>query len=87
MVEQGYIYLDDTIQSMTEFFETRIENLERFDSLKDSNKVQKHKSYKKKYILIKTFLKKGVLKVQGKKRNSVDTMVHVGTGRKNVLPL
>ena len=31
MMEQGYNYLDDSIQSMSEFFETRIENLERFN--------------------------------------------------------
>ena len=38
MVEQGYNYIDGSIQNMTEFFETRIANLERFDSKKDSNK-------------------------------------------------
>ena len=32
---------------MAEFFETRIENLEWFDSKKKSNKDQKHKSNKK----------------------------------------
>ena len=35
-VEQGHNYLDGSIQNMTEFFETRIENLERFDSKKNS---------------------------------------------------
>ena len=29
MVEQGYNYLDGRINSMAEFFETRIENLEK----------------------------------------------------------
>ena len=29
MVEQGYNYLDGSIHSMVEFFETRIENLEK----------------------------------------------------------
>ena len=29
MVEQGYNYLDCLIRSMAEFFETRIENLEK----------------------------------------------------------
>ena len=47
MVEQGYNYLDGSIQHMTEFFETRIENLERFDSKKDSKKNQHNKSNKK----------------------------------------
>ena len=47
IVEQGYNYLDDSIQNMIEFFETIIENLERFDSKKDSNKGQKNKSNKK----------------------------------------
>ena len=46
MVEQGYNYLDNSIQQMTEFFETRIENLGRFDSKKDS-KNQENKSNKK----------------------------------------
>ena len=47
MVDRGYNYLDGSIQSMAEFFETRIENLEIFDFKKDSNKVQKAKSNKK----------------------------------------
>ena len=34
MVEQGYNYLDGSIKNMTEFFESRIENPERFDSKK-----------------------------------------------------
>ena len=46
MVEQGYNYLDGSIQNMAEFFETRIENLERFDSKKESNKSQNTKSNK-----------------------------------------
>ena len=47
MVEQGYNYLDGSIQSMAEFFETRIEILERFDCKNDSNKVLKIKSNKR----------------------------------------
>ena len=47
MVEPGYNYLDGSIQSKTEFFKTRIENLERFDSKKDSNKDEEHKANKK----------------------------------------
>ena len=47
MVEQGPSYLDGSIQNMAEFFETRIENLERFDSKKESNKSQNTKSNKK----------------------------------------
>ena len=47
MVEQGYNYLDGCIQNMTEFYETRVENLERFDSKKDSNKDKKNKANKK----------------------------------------
>ena len=31
MLEQGYNYLDGSIQHIAEFSETRIENLERFD--------------------------------------------------------
>ena len=34
MVEQGYNYLDGPIHSMAEFFETRIENLEKSIHLK-----------------------------------------------------
>ena len=47
LVEQGYSYLDGSIQSMAEFFETRIEGLERFESKKDSNKEKKNKANKK----------------------------------------
>ena len=47
MVKQGYNYLDGSIQIMIEFFETRIKNLERFDSNKDSNREKKNKSNKK----------------------------------------
>ena len=45
-VEKGYNYLDGSIQSMVEFFETRIEKSERFDSKKNFNKGQKSKSSK-----------------------------------------
>ena len=41
VVEQGYNYLDGAIQSMAEFLETKIENLERFDNKKNSNKEKK----------------------------------------------
>ena len=29
MIEQGYLYLNDPVHGMAEFFETRIENLEK----------------------------------------------------------
>ena len=45
--EQRYNYLDGSNQNMNEFFETRIKNLERFDSKKNSNKNKKNKSNKK----------------------------------------
>ena len=48
MVEQRYNYLDGSIQSMAEFFETRIENLKRFAIKKNSNKEHKIKFNKKK---------------------------------------
>ena len=47
MVEQWYNYINGSIQHMTDFFETRIENLERIDSKKDSKKNQ-HKKFNKK---------------------------------------
>ena len=43
MVKQGYNYLDGSIQSMAEFFETKIKNLQMFDNKKDFNKGQKVK--------------------------------------------
>ena len=46
MVKQGYNYLDGSIQSMAEFFETRNENPERLDSKNYSNKGQKTKANK-----------------------------------------
>ena len=42
MAEQGYNYLDGSIQHMGEFFETRIENLERFDSKKGFQQEPEH---------------------------------------------
>ena len=47
MVEQGYNYLDTSIQEMAEFFETRVENLEKFDSKKESKKNQEKQNNKK----------------------------------------
>ena len=49
MVEQGYNYLDDPIHSVAEFFETRIENLEKSipPSVPSSNRKRKKKGYKK----------------------------------------
>ena len=47
MVKQGCNYIDNSIQSMGEFFEIRIENLERFDSKKNSSKTWKNKANKK----------------------------------------
>ena len=45
MVEQEYIYLDGSIKNTAEFFETWIENLERFDSKRDSKKRQKIETF------------------------------------------
>ena len=47
MIEQGYNYLDSSIQHMIVCFETRIENLERFDNKKDSKNNQHNKSNKR----------------------------------------
>ena len=38
IVEQVYNYLNGSIQSMAEFFEARVEKLEKFDNKKDNNK-------------------------------------------------
>ena len=48
MVEQGYNYLDGPIHAMAEFFETRIENLEKLIplSLPSRNKKQSKKGSK-----------------------------------------
>ena len=82
-VKQGYNYLDDSIQSMAEFFEIKIENIERFDSEKDSRRTS---STRKGNKLIRTFLKKNILNVQKQERNSKSIMVHVATVSMNVLP-
>ena len=47
MVEQGYNYLDSSIQQMTEFFETRVENQEKSNSKKESKKNQGKQNHKK----------------------------------------
>ena len=44
MIEQGYNYLDGPIHAMAEFFETRIENLEK--SIPPSVPSRKKKSKK-----------------------------------------
>ena len=44
---------------MVKFFEIRIENLERFDSKKDSNKEKKTRPTRKENIPTTIFLKKG----------------------------
>ena len=50
MIEQGYKYLDGPIHSMAEFFETRIENLEKSipPSVPSRNNKRKSKKGKKK---------------------------------------
>ena len=48
MVEQEYNYLDSSIQQMTEFFESRIENLEKYDSKKKSKKKNQDSQNNKK---------------------------------------
>ena len=50
MIQQGYNYLDDPINSMAEFFETRIENLEKsiLPSVPSRNKKTKKGSKKRK---------------------------------------
>ena len=50
MIEQGYNYLDGPIHAMAEFFETRIENLEKSipPSVPSRNNKKKSKKGKKK---------------------------------------
>ena len=53
MVEQGYNYLDDPIYSMSEFFKTKIENLEKTippSVLSRNRKKSKKVSTKKKGV-------------------------------------
>ena len=49
MLEQGYNYLDGPIRSMAEFFETRIENLEKSitPSVPSRNRKKSKKGFKK----------------------------------------
>ena len=84
MMEQGYNHVDGSIQNMEEFFEIRIENLDRFDSKKDSNKVQKNKSNKNRKHSNQNVSEKKILKVQKHERNSVSTMVRVDRVPMNV---
>ena len=53
MVEQGYNYLDGSIHSMAEFFETRIENLEKStpSSVPSRNKKKSKKRSKKRKLV------------------------------------
>ena len=46
IVELGYNYLDGYIQITTGFFETRIKNMEKFDSSEESSKSRKTKNNK-----------------------------------------
>ena len=84
MVEQGYNYLDGFFQSMAELFETRIENLGRFDSKKYSDKEKKNKANKeKKTSPTIMFLQKRVLKEQKMARNIDSITIRVVTVPKN----
>ena len=47
MIEQGYNDLDGSMQNMTEFFETKIKNLESFGSSKGFSKSLKGRNNKK----------------------------------------
>ena len=50
MIEQGYNYADSTIKEMTNFFKTRVENLEPKEDKKKSSAAAKKnskKNYKK----------------------------------------
>ena len=50
MIEQGFNYADSTIKEMTDFFETRVENLEPKEEKKKSSAAAKktnRKSFKK----------------------------------------
>ena len=40
MIEQGFNYADSTIKEMTDFFETRVENLEPKEDRKISSSCQ-----------------------------------------------
>ena len=41
MIEQGFNYADSTIKEMTDFFETRVENLEPKEEKKKSSAASK----------------------------------------------
>ena len=53
MVEQGHNYLDGPIHSMAQFFETRIEKLEKFipASVPSRNKKKSKKRFKKRKLV------------------------------------
>ena len=52
MIEQGFNYTDSTIKEMTDFFETRVENLELKDNKNESPTAVKKskKSHKRRKI-------------------------------------
>ena len=64
MVEQGYNYLEGSIQNMREFFKTKIENLERIDPKKDPKKEKTTSPTRKGNIPTTMFLMEKVPKEQ-----------------------
>ena len=77
MVEKGYNYLNGSIQSMAEFFETMLENLERFDSRRIQIRARRKIPPRKGNILIRMFLWKFLSEVQKMGIISVNNMEHV----------
>ena len=48
MIEQGFNYADSTIKEMTDFFETRVENLEPKEDKKKSSAAAKKEIHQEK---------------------------------------
>ena len=87
MVEQGYNYLDSPIRSMVDFFETRIENLEKSipPSSPSRNNGKSEKESKKKKAVTLTIL---IMKIQIKdiqERSFASTMIRANISRINAL--
>ena len=87
MAEQGYNYLDGPIHSMTEFFETRIKNLEKSIPLKvlsRNSKNSKKGSKKKKAVTFDHSEDEDLIK-DFQERSFASTMVLMDIPRINAL--
>ena len=86
IVEQGYNYLDGPIHSMAEFFETRIENLEKSIPLSVLSSIKKKiKVPRKGKECLLTILRMMIQKRNIQVRSFASTMVREDVPRSSVL--